>query len=74
MYIPRNNLRKPPTLAKRCVLCGRFLFERNLKENERYHKLGRYYVCHQCFIKIERERIENEQTETKLVGEPQQTT
>jgi hypothetical protein len=56
MYLPRNNPRIVPTLNKRCMICGRFLFKRNLKENERYHVVGRFmYICHSCYVKKEKE-------------------
>jgi hypothetical protein len=57
MYVPRPNRRDTPTLAKRCLGCGRFLFKRNLGENERYHRIGKdLFVCHKCFIKATKER------------------
>lgn len=60
MYIPRNNPRSIPTLAKRCLICGRFLFNRNLGKNERYHKLKTgQLICHSCLVDKEKERLEN---------------
>lgn len=79
MYIQRQKLRQLSTLEKRCFICGKFLFKRNLGENERYHKIGyRRFICHECFVKLERKRIEYEQSQKdNTIGnmeQPKQTT
>jgi len=76
MYLPRPNLKHPPVLAKRCLACGRFLFKRNLGENERYHKVGEnLFVCHSCMVKAQKDKMEKEANEIVKgnVEEVQQT-
>lgn len=66
IYQPRSNLRTLPVLAKRCCICGRFLFKRNLGKHERVHRANQYQLmCNSCYVALNKEELSNEENRTE---------
>jgi hypothetical protein len=59
------NIRKTntiPTLAKRCCVCGKFLFKKNLGKNEKFHRVKNVFMCHQCYIVLNKEDLNGKES------------